>query len=421
MGTKIPSGRMGRDLAGPGAGPPSAGPAINEGQGVGFEPGKHREEPANDRIDLGKVSRRGALSLAALTSLAACGSNTPEPTPVAGTAPGTTPPQIFAAPTTSPTAAPSASASPSPSASKSAETKKPESEPSKTTKRAKGSSAWGGAVPATPGKVMWGSWLALSGKSLKQSLAYRKDQLGRDHRIVHRFYPWSGYIPSSEPIGKDQILMASWHGAKYSGILNGSADGNIRSVAKKLKGMKRPILLRYGWEMNGNWFEWGGPKNGNNPAGFVQCWKRIHDIFDEVGATNIAWVWSPNWNSGPNVSWNKMQKYYPGDDYVDWVGVSGYNLYKESPSTLFSPVTKAYGSKKPIIFTETAAIDFGSGSKAAWIKKMHSWVEANKAVGGVVWFDTDTQPGVEHNFRPDTESSALAAYKTMVNSSRFQG
>ncbi|WP_328459686.1 glycoside hydrolase family 26 protein [Actinoplanes sp. NBC_00393] len=272
-------------------------------------------------------------------------------------------------------------------------------------------------MPFLPGKAMLGSYMALGGKSLSQSLSLRRGQLDREQRIVHRFYPWQGYIPTSEPdVSKNSVLLVSWHGAPLGGINNGSSDGNIRSVARKLKAMKRPILLRWGWEMNGDWFEWSGPQNGG-PANYVKAYKRIHRIFDEVGANNIAWVWSPNWNSSPNTTANKIQKYYPGDAYVDWVGVSGYNFYGESPSTLFNPITKLYGSRKPIILTETAAVK----SKATWIKQLNTWVKKTPSVGAVVWFDTDVQHDSDHNFRFDTDSSALAAYRTMARSSRFAG
>ncbi|GAA1586170.1 hypothetical protein GCM10009828_008230 [Actinoplanes couchii] len=265
---------------------------------------------------------------------------------------------------------------------------------------------------------MLGSYLALGGKNLKQSLSLRRGQLDREQRIVHRFYPWNGYVPTSEPqVAKSSTLMVSWHGAPYAGILNGSSDANIRSVARKLKNMKRPVLLRWGWEMNGDWFEWGGPQNGQNPANYVKVWKRLHRIFGEQGADNVAWVWSPNWNSSPNTAANKVQKYYPGDAYVDWVGISGYNFFNETPSTLFNPITKLYGARKPIILSETAAVK----NKATWIKQLHTWVEKTPAVGAVVWFDTDIQEGTDHNFRFDTDTSSLAAYRSMARSPRFTG
>jgi hypothetical protein len=357
------------------------------------------------------VARRRVLTLLALTLPAACA--TEQPSLMAGTSrlPDGTP---SSGPT--PLAARSASAAPAPPSV--APTSAAPSPTVKETAEEEKSSGRGGPVPFKAGKAMFGSYLALGSQSLKESLALRRRQLGRDHRIVHRFYPWDGYVPTSEPdVDKDSVLMVSWHGAPWGPINDGSSDRNIASVAKKLAGMKRPILMRWGWEMNGDWFEWDGSHNGQNPANYVKAWRRMHRIFGENGADNVAWVWSPNWNSHPGSSWNKFQSYYPGDAYVDWVGVSGYNFYDESPSTLFNAVAKAYGSRKPLILSETAAVQ----DKAKWIKQLSAWVKATPAVGAVVWFDTDIQEGTPHNFRPDTDAEALAAYKAMANSARFSG
>jgi hypothetical protein len=361
-----------------------------------------------------RLPRRGLLTLAALALPAACSSApaapgaapapslppSPAGTSSAAVAASSAPPAVRVPPSV----APSPSHSPSPSATK------------------KALAARGGPVPARAGKAMLGSYLALDGMSLRESLALRRRQLGREQRIVHVFYPWDGYVPSSEPaVAASSTLMVSWHGAPYRRITDGSSDRNIARVARRLAGMKRPILLRWGWEMNGDWFEWDGSHNGDDPAGYVRAWRRLHRIFREQGADNVAWVWSPNWNSSPDTSWNRFARYYPGDDHVDWVGVSGYDFFAESPRTLFRAVVSAYGERKPIILSETAAIDHGAGSKAAWIGKLASWVEDTPAVGAVVWFDTDIQHDSPHNFRLDTDRAALAAYRAMARRSRFSG
>jgi hypothetical protein len=287
---------------------------------------------------------------------------------------------------------------------------------------AEAATTWGGPVHFTKGKAMLGSYLSLRGRTLTESLALRRKQLGRDQRIVHKYYPWSGYHPTSEPdVPPDAVLMVSWHGTTYQKINSGASDKNIIAMATALAAMKRPVLLRWGWEMNGNWFAWDGTHNGKKPSGYITAWRRMHKLFRAHGATNVAWVWGPNWNSGPNVSWNKFQHYYPGDAYVDWVGVSGYNFDGESPSTLFSPIVKAYGKRKPIILAETAAVSHGTHTKARWIKKLSAYVAATPSIGAVVWFDTDDQTGVKHNFRPDTDAEALAAYRAMARRTRFAG
>ncbi|GAB1640802.1 glycoside hydrolase family 26 protein [Krasilnikovia sp. MM14-A1259] len=282
--------------------------------------------------------------------------------------------------------------------------------------------AWGGPVRFQRGKAMLGSYLSLRGKTLTQSLALRQQQLGRGQRIVHVYYPWSDYYPTSHPqVPADAVLMISWAGTKLSKINSGASDHHIAKMARLMAGMKRPILLRWGWEMNGNWFSWDGVHNGRKPANFIKAWRRMHRIFRQHGATNVAWVWAPNWNSGPDVSWNKFTHYYPGDAYVDWVGVSGYNFSKESPKTLFTPIVKAYGRRKPIILAETAAVEHGRHTKARWIKSLSAYVAKTPSIGAVVWFDTDNQKGTKRNFRPDSDGEALAAYRTMTRGTRFSG
>jgi hypothetical protein len=276
----------------------------------------------------------------------------------------------------------------------------------------------GGPVRFQAGKAMLGSYLALRGRTLTQSLALRQQQLGRGQRIVHKYYPWSGYYPTAEPdVPSDSILMISWNGTNYLPITDGSSDLAITTMATHLRDMKRPILLRWGWEMNGNWFAWDGTHNGKKPSGYIAAWQRMHKIFRAKGATNVAWVWGPNWNSGPNVSWNHFQHYYPGDSFVDWVGVSGYNFSGETPHTLFAPIVSAYGKRKPIMLAETAAVK----NTVTWIKQLSSYVAATPSIGAVVWFDTDTQKGAKYNFRPDTDAATLAAYKAMARTKRFSG
>ncbi|GAA2514495.1 hypothetical protein Ahu01nite_082230 [Winogradskya humida] len=304
------------------------------------------------------------------------------------------------------TASPSASASASATASKNA-------------KVARDTGRGGPVSPAT-GKVMLGAYLSLSGRSASESLALRRSQLGRDQRIVHQFWAWDEAMPRTRSnVPSSSTLMISWHGVAWNKINGGASDKLIAAAARNLAAQGKPLLVRWAWEMNGDWFEWGGASNGKNADGYVSAWRRIHGIFADEGADNVSWVWSPNWNSSPGDAWNKMQRYYPGDDYVDWVGVSGYNFYKESPATLFNPIVNAYGAKKPIIVTETAAIDFGGTTKADWTDDLAAYARRTPELSAIVWFDTDTHN--DTNFRIDSTTASLAAYRRMAANSHFQG
>jgi hypothetical protein len=280
----------------------------------------------------------------------------------------------------------------------------------------------GGPVPMRPGKAMLGAYLDLAGKSLTQALALRRAQLGRDERIVHAFYGWADTLPQTiRGLPARSTPMVSWRGTTYAGILSGSQDALIARAARRLAATRQPTLLRWAWEMNGDWYEWGGVKNPEHSAGFVKCWQRLHGIFADQGASNVAWVWSPNWRSATGESWNQIQDYYPGDKYVDWVGMSGYNLHRETPATLFDPIYTAYSAKQPIMITEVGSVDRGGRTKADWITAFADWVDRRPGVGAVTWFDTDTHPGYAEKWRIDTDPESLAAYKVMAVSARFSG
>ena len=142
-------------------------------------------------------------------------------------------------------------------------------------------------------------------------------------------------------------------------------------------------------------------------------------IFAEEGAKNVSWVWSPNWNDSPRDAWNAKAEYYPGDDQVDWVGVSGYNLHREAPGDLFGQMYADYATRKPLMITEVGAVDRGGRTKADWITLLAGWVEKNPGVGAVVWFDTDTHPGFDEKWRIDTDPASLAAFQTMARDPHF--
>ncbi len=277
-----------------------------------------------------------------------------------------------------------------------------------------------GVVPATPGRALLGAYLGLSGKSQDASLKLRREQLGRDEKIVHYFYGWRDDLPDAYPgLAPGAVPMVSWRGSAYGDINNGSSDDLIKANARALKRYGKPVLLRWAWEMNGDWYVWGGARNGKDTAGFVTAWRRLHRIFGEVGADQVSWVWGPNWNSAPAEGWNHLDRYYPGDEYVDWVGCSGYPHGGETPERLFGELYRAYTPRKPMMIAEVAAIDKGGRTKPDWITMLDAWVDAHPAVGAMVWFDTDTHPWTTENFRIDSSAEALAAYRTLARDPRF--
>ena len=348
----------------------------------------HRAQPAHRRPPA--ISRRGLLGLAGLAALPAGALGVREVRDHA----------TVAEAGTTPAAPPAASASPTPAHVTSG----------------------GGPVKFKPGTVMLGAYLDLEGLSAGAAQALRRRQLGRSERIMHVFYDWTDTLPGHlDGLPEHACPMISWRGTRLADILDGSHDALIARAARRLGGLGRPALLRWGWEMNGSWYDWGGARNGGTASGYVRAWRRLHDIFADEGTTNVSWVWSPNWNDSPDEDWNRMARYYPGDRYVDWVGVSGYNLHRETPEALFGAFYRAYADTRPVMISEVGAVDRGGSTKAEWITMFADWVKDHPAVGAVTWFDTDTHYAYSEKWRIDTTAESLAAYRAMATDPTFTG
>jgi hypothetical protein len=285
------------------------------------------------------------------------------------------------------------------------------------------------SVPAPSDKVIVGSYRHFIGKSAAQAQALRDKELGRSDRIVSTYYAWTDRMPHSFPgLPVAAIPMISWRATSYQSILDGSQDSLIRSNAKALAAYGKPVLMRFAWEMNGHWFPWGGTRNPAGAKGFVQAWRHVHDIFTKAGATNVSWVWCVNWNNNPDTRANDARLYYPGNAYVDWIGVDGFSDAGESPEQLFGPFYRAFAATgKPLMIAETgvAKTDQGRAPDAvgAWITGLATWIKQHPAIRSLVWFDTDQSAQINGttNWRIDAHPGELPAYRKVVNDPYFGG
>jgi beta-mannanase len=180
-------------------------------------------------------------------------------------------------------------------------------------------------------------------------------------------------------------------------IIDGDFDEYVRRWAGAVREWGGPLVLRFAHEMNGAWYPWSESTNGNRPGEYVAAWRHVHDIFAEAHADNVIWVWSPNVavpGSRP------VADLYPGDAYVDWVGVDGYNWgisqrsgrwqsFEELASETIGDV-RAVSCGKPLIISEVASGEDG-GDKAEWISGFFDYIAAQPDLIGFVWFDYDKE------------------------------
>lgn len=266
------------------------------------------------------------------------------------------------------------------------------------------------------------------------SLAELEATLGRKLAVVHKFYAWSDDWPTwvRATLQGGQIPLVTWEtwtggvGIPFDDILAGTHDAMIRTRAQAAKAIGRRFFLRWGHEMNGNWYPWDGTHNGANAAAtakFVSVYRHLHDLFVAEGAANVLWVFCPNFESVPSAAWNQWASYYPGDAYVDWMGFDGYNRGTSEAGSTWRTFTQVTGTiyaglaakGKPIVIAETASTEVG-GDKAAWIRALLPALRGSyPAVKALVWFHMNKST----DWRVDSSTAARTAFVAMANDTYF--
>jgi hypothetical protein len=252
--------------------------------------------------------------------------------------------------------------------------------------------------------------------------------IGRPLAIDLHYYDWADVFPSGLEqwdLAGGRIPLISWRGTRLDAINSGRYDSLIRARARSVKSLGGPVFVRWGWEMNGNWFAHAGALNmPDGPAKFVAAWRRIHRIFDGAGANNVVWVWCPNAQSTPDEEWNQWGRYYPGDAFVDWVAIDGYNWgTTQSWSTwqnladIVRPFYRDYAGRKPIMISETSSAEAG-GDKAAWIRNAQTTLIRDfPKVKAMLWFEV----AKEADWRVESSAASLAAFRSLAQDSHFRG
>ncbi|WP_329314561.1 glycoside hydrolase family 26 protein [Streptomyces sp. NBC_01262] len=219
--------------------------------------------------------------------------------------------------------------------------------------------------------------------------------------------PWRG--GQQNPNGL--VLKTNIDQPEYqlSDIIDGTYDSYITKTAKSIAKAKLPLVLRFAHEMNGVWYPWSERVNGNKKGEYVKAWRHVHDLFDKAGASNVIWVWAPNIvRPAPNV---KLKLLYPGDAYVDWVGMTGYGVRETSPAVTFGATIKQIRTftDKPIIITETGAqID---SRQLGWVNALFPWLKENPDVIGFIWTQKDKKTGAGANWRFTSSAAEQQAFQ----------
>lgn len=217
-------------------------------------------------------------------------------------------------------------------------------------------------------------------------------------------------------------------------IIGGAFDGYLHQYAHDIVANGLPVAIRLDQEMNAIWYPWsetdgsGASINGNSAGEFVQMWRHVHDVFQQEGANAyVIWNWSPNRVDNLPATHQGLaytRSLYPGDDYVDWVGMSAYLRPPYAAGQRFT-FDETFGrtlvqlraiTTKPIVLSEIGASET-EGHKAAWIASFFQGLNdpANADIIGFSWFDLAVTSYVEgvrqtNDWRIDSRPDSLAAF-----------
>ncbi len=181
-------------------------------------------------------------------------------------------------------------------------------------------------------------------------------------------------------------------------IYRGELDEEIRLLAQQFKEFGHPILFRLNNEMNSDWTSYSGVINMSDPEIYQAVYQRFYTIFEEEGVDNCIWIYNPNDNNYPPANWNNFLAYFPGEEYIQLLGVTGYNTgtyYAELNGERWREFDEIYSdvegcylpffSEYPWIITEFASSSVG-GDKVEWIANMFDSLSDFENIKIAVWF-----------------------------------
>jgi hypothetical protein len=243
--------------------------------------------------------------------------------------------------------------------------------------------------------------------------------LDRRLRIVNtyrRFEDEFGTLSDREFLYQRKILMLSWASGDTRSITAGHHDDLIRAQARRIKAVRRPILLRFRWEMdrpNLRATMW-------SPEDFVAAWRYVQQIFVAERVRNVSWVWCP---TAEGFMRGEAPAFYPGDDAVDWTCVDVYagNDFRPLGELLGPFLSWAAARPKPIIIGEFGvARSWGSARRAAWLRDAARTFKANPQVKAVAYFESNPEGnGATQQFRLSDDAPAFRAFAELTRDRYF--
>ncbi len=254
---------------------------------------------------------------------------------------------------------------------------------------------------------------------------------GKPHASYFRYVGYGSPFPFRwvrELHSRDILPHIAWE--PNDGLEPVRDDDYLRGWAEAAARTQGPIFLRYAAEMNGTWQAYSG-----NPDEYIEKWRTVARVMREI-APNVIMVWCPF--STPQKT---IPEYYPGDEWVDWVGVNIYSVHhydgdiakpaEDDPRELLRYVYDLYADRKPIAICEYAATHYCAACDQDvtefGLRQMTKLYEALPTqfprVKMINWFSVDAVGSglASNNYSLTCSNEFLTRYNELVGDPYFLG
>ncbi len=204
----------------------------------------------------------------------------------------------------------------------------------------------------------------------------------------------------------------------FAGILSGKFDRYIEAYAVKLREFGEPVLIRFAHEPTNPLYPWSST-GGNTSEEYVAAWRYVSQYFDALGAVNVGWVWNP-WEEESALS------YYPGDEFVDWIGVTALNYGYAALDQKWHEFSEIYQPfhdllvplQKPVLLAEFGSTAYG-GNRQEWLSNAFFSIQKSfPEIRSIVFFMSDDDQNWATSFRPENGEKTI--HWSFKSSSTFQ-
>lgn len=228
----------------------------------------------------------------------------------------------------------------------------------------------------------------------------------------------------------------------FASILAGTHDAALNAHAASFATVNGPVYLRMWAEMNGDWATWSARYSGSGAQAasgtqaakhtqWINAWKHVVDLYRASAADNVRFVWNPNNVDEPDA--DNLEDYWPGNTYVDVLGVDAYNFgqpwqtFDDIFSECYGRVTALgttgqpvwlgeFGSREPSVVEvdseegDTIPID-SAHSKGTWVNDMMGSTSYPR-LQALCYFDVQK----ERHWQMQSSTTSLNAFKAGLTS-----